>query len=1150
MIRTVVIAAFTLLLAENALAQDRPNVVLIISDDAGWADFGFVRDVDPVANPGARGAIPTPNLDRLASAGVSFNNAYTGSVCSISRAMITTGRYGNRFGYGNNIISDTSPIGSSPTDQGLPTSEVTIWERMQSVGYSTAAVGKWHIGQHANDGSTPGNRPENQGVQLFEGLWEGSRSYSVGSETGAQALRRTVSDGAGVVTQNSLIEGDYAGQYVTDVLGNLSVDYVRANAANSAAPFFLYTSFTAPHTPMQATAEDLQYIDSLGIPGFTGSRRTYAAMQYAMDRNVGKLLDAIEDPNGDGDSSDSIANNTLLLFINDNGGDCCDVDPNFSSNGALRNGKGSQFEGGIRVPMIVAGAGVNAAARGTFSQDLVHAIDLLPTAFAGAGGGVFGESEVIDGKNLLPYINGELGGVAHDNLFLPRFSNQQSAVRQGDWKYMYQPDTGYQLYDLANNPSESNNVVSSPANAALVGELHQLLASYHVQMDKPRHDNQALSTNQFDHFLFRDDAFTTAAFSGVGAWQNADSPAGAQTATFTDGYANNRLTFRAKSSGDYTVTNDLNSVGGFAYMTNRLTLASSTAALGAGHKATLNGKGLLMVTSLDGEAAEVRLDATDVHADRFTFQIDQVIEVYDNLTVTGDGNQRFVFGADIREFRPGRNLVKQGSAEATFGGEVAITGTLDLQQGKVAFTNGAVHGDMVVRSGVSIRVGEVGIIPSTGGGEPPLQFVQSGLELDYNAGNDLSGDAIWLDGAGAADNVTFNHPAATSPVSTAAFPALTAAYRIPESGPAAGLTNYFETAGPRSRLDATFELVFNITNPAAGADQVLFEAGGAARGVALVLNGAALTFNVDGDADDLNLTTTLQPGWNQVIGVIDLENGGDAIAMYLNGELVGSLSGQTVGDWAGGNPLGIGAGASSSTGVASATGNPFHGDIAIARYYAGAAFGLPEVEQNYQWLLQGNAPPTGVDAVTLSVDGDLVLEPGASIELDLLSPQHHDRVSVAGNVELSGVLVVSAASGFAPSAGDTYRIVDGRTLSGAFQSEQLPALASGLMWQVLSDGVSTTLLVTLSGDYNGDGAVDAADYTVWRDMDGQETAAGTRADGNGDGVVDQLDYDVWSAHFGQAISLEAATTSTPEPSGASLTLLGGLLLNWMKGDGR
>ncbi|MEO0531085.1 MAG: sulfatase-like hydrolase/transferase, partial [Planctomycetota bacterium] len=450
----------------------QPNVVLIISDDAGWADYGFMRNATSAANPGNRGIVPTPHLDAIAGAGVTFTNAYTGSVCSPSRAMITTGQYGTRFGYGSNIQGGTGAINTAATVQGLPTSAVTIWERMQAVGYDTAAVGKWHIGEHANGGGQLGNRPENQGVEHFEGLWGGSRGYFVDGATGTQALRRTVSDGAGSVSSNAVVESQYTGQYVTDVFGDQSADYIRDQATNDSDPFFLYTSFTAPHTPMQATASDLAFIDSLNEPGFTGTRRTYAAMQYAMDRNVGKILDALNDPNGDGNTSDSVADNTLLLFINDNGGDCCDVGPNASNNGDLRNGKGSQFEGGMRVPMLVAGAGVNAAARGTVSEDLVHAIDLVPTAFSGAGGGAFAPTEVIDGKNLLPYINNEMPGVAHEDLFISRFNNQQSAVRKGPWKYMYQNGTGYQLYNLDSDLDESNNVVSVPGNAAVVEEMH------------------------------------------------------------------------------------------------------------------------------------------------------------------------------------------------------------------------------------------------------------------------------------------------------------------------------------------------------------------------------------------------------------------------------------------------------------------------------------------------------------------------------------------------------------------------------------------------------------------------------------------------------------------------------------------------------
>ena len=919
--------------------------------------------------------------------------------------------------------------------------------------------------------------------------------------------------------------------------------------ANDSDPFFLYTSFTAPHTPMEATASDLAFIDSLNEPGFTGNRRTYAAMQYAMDRNVGKILDTLEDPNGDGDMSDSIADNTLLLFINDNGGDCCDSGPNSSDNGDLRNGKGSQFEGGMRVPMIVAGAGVNAGVQGTVSQDLVHAIDLVPTAFIGAGGGAFDPSETIDGVNLLPFINNEVAGVAHDDLFIPRNNNQQSAIRWGQWKYMYQNGTGYQLYDLDANLGETNNVVSNPANAAVVEELHQRLAAYHVQMDKPRYDNQADETNQFDHFLFREGAFVTAAFSSTGAWVNGNNPGASQTATWRDGYADNRLTFRAKANGGYQIANDLSSAGGFAYMVNRIDYDSATAALVGENTATFNGLAVMMTNDRDGVAPEINLDATDATAGAFTFQVNHDIEAYDDLTFRGDGNQRFVFGGEIREFRPGRNITKVGNANVEFGGRVKVTGVVELQGGRVAFTNGDVGGDLIVQNSVSLQVGGVGIVPGDGGGgDPPLEIVSTGLDLNFDAALDTPGDSLWSDSSPTATSIDFGVPTNPVAVDTATFPFLSQAYSIGGVGGANGLNNFFENSGPRSRQDGTFEVVFQVIDTNAGNDQVLIEAGGAARGIAMVLNDGVLTFNVDGDASDIELMTPVSAGWHHAVGVIDLTNGQDSISLYLNNQLVGTLNGQTIDDWSGGNLLGLGEGASSVTGVSSGVlvdlGRA-EGDIAIARFYSDIAFGTSEVDQNYQWLLQEMQSVETNPAVVLSVDGAFTINSGASLELDLLSTADFDRVEATGAVQLAGDLDVQGSDGFDPTLGETFTVVSGATLSGGFESVTLPALDANEMWQVIYGASDVSLLVTVAGDYNGDGSVDAADYTVWRDNLGQQVSALVGADGDGDGMVTSADYDIWQANFGT--SIPGPSTAIPEPDTAALMTLAALIGRWIGG---
>jgi arylsulfatase A-like enzyme len=1063
------IAVLPTLLVAPKPAASQSNVVVIISDDAGWADYGFMRNAVSAADPGNSGAVPTPNLDALAARGVTFTNAYTGSVCSVSRAMITTGQYGTRFGYGLNIAgSDTTPINNAATVQGLPTNITTIWERMQSAAYDTAAVGKWHLGQHANGGGLLGNRPENQGIEFFQGLWGGSRNYTVGDVTGSGQLRETISDGAGGIISNNSIESNYSGQYVTDVFGDQSAEYIRNQAEGS--PFFLYSSFTAPHTPMQATATDLAFIDSLGEPAFSGNRRTYAAMQYAMDRNVGKIMAALEDPAGDGTDaghdSDNILDETLIVFINDNGGDCCDSGPNASDNGALRNGKGSQFEGGMRVPMIIAGAGVNASAAGSVSTDLVHSVDIVPTALIGAAGGSFGPDDVIDGVNLLPYINGTANTPHHD-LFINRYSNQQSAVRMGQWKYMYQTGPGYQLYDLDADIGESNNLAGNPANAATVQQLHQLMASYQVQMDKPRHDNQADDTNQFDHFRFREDSFAAAAFSSQNAWTNGATGTGSFTASWRDGYANNELTFRTKPSGDYTVTNDLTSAGGFAYMANRINLVSQAAPLTTARTATINGQPVMMVNRLDGMGPTVNLDATDAMAKTFTFNVDHDIEVYDDLTIQGNGNQKFVINGQLREFRAGRNVTKIGTSEVTLGGGVDISGNLDVQDGKVAFTNGQVRGHVLARTGTSLVVGGTGF-NEQGPAPPAPEIVMTGLSLDYDAASDISGDSLWTEAGGSGSNLSFPSSANVVSVSDPAFPGIRQAYNIPTSGKATGLGDYFEAGGTsaqRSREDATFEVWFHVSDTAAGSEQVIFE-GGATRGVSMTLANGTVKFNVDGDGSLLTLADTVGIGWHQAVGVIDLvgasdDLSNDSMSLYVDNTLVGTHNNVLIDDWAGGNNVGIGGDAGGTAG-----GSPvdYHDNVAIVRYYNDFLFGAAEVDQNFQVALfdpgMGSVVPT-----RLSIDGDYFQADGATLQIDLLDVATHDAVEVTGTATVDGILEVSAISGFAPTVGDSYTVLTAMGgISGQFAAVELPQV-SGIRWQV--EYVENTVVINaLKGRYH------------------------------------------------------------------------------------
>ncbi len=734
--------------------------------------------------------------------------------------------------------------------------------------------------------------------------------------------------------------------------------------------------------------------------------------------------------------------------------------------------------------MIIAGAGVAPSAVGTTYDGLVHMIDVVPTALASAGG-QFASTDVIDGVNLLPYINGETQGPAHEVLWMRGQGGDDSAIRKGDWKLMYQPSGGFRLFNVTNDIGETTNLAD--ANPQKVDELKRLSTDYEVQMDKPRYDLHAPGVNDFDEFCFREDAFPSAAWSTGNAWVNNQTGATATMKRY-DGYANGVLVFRNKAAGSYTLTNDMRRQGGQEMMANQIRLENRPGALNGDGTATINGEGVLLANSLAGAAPEVRLDATISGPNSYTYDVALELQLYDDLTITGNGNQRFALSGGLREYRPGRSVTKTGSAQLAIGGGVDLSGTLDLQGGEVELTDSEFRGNLVARSGVTLRIGPAGIVPADGGNQgPPLEIVMSGLDLNFDAALDPAGDAEWTDVAFPGPNQALTFAGGRSPVdvSSTKFPGLTKAYRIPQSGGASGLNNHFEdnVGTPRSHLDATFEVVFNVTNTSAGGDQVIFEAGGEYRGVSFVLNNNTLTLDVDGDSNDLEIDAGITAGWHHAVGVIDLKPGDDTVSLYLDNVLIGSLNGNAF-DWAGGNAVGIGAGSLSTTGVSpGSTGNRFHGDVASARFYADTAFGAAEVNQNYDALsfVPGNL---GQPAVALMLQGDWTLEAGATLELDLLDAASFDSVAAAGSVSLAGKLVASASDGFTAELGDVFTVVTGATVNGGFSGFDLPSLADDQMWQVQQSTSQVSLLVTLAGDYNGDGQVDAADYTVWRDAHG------------------------------------------------------------------
>jgi arylsulfatase A-like enzyme len=429
--RCVLAAVVFGLLGGCATAERPPNVVLIVSDDAGYADV-FAGGVSGVA---------TPHLDRLASEGTRFGSGYvTASVCSPSRAGLLSGRYQQRFGHEFNLGGEAERAGS-----GMPGEVVTIAEMLGGAGYATGLVGKWHVGQGE------GQDPLSQGFDEFDGILHGSRSYFRRDPDD----RRVLYDGQEVIAE----PGDL---YLTDWMGDRSVEFIDRHAGS---PFFLMASFTAPHTPMEATEADLASVGAELAAGTEERRRVYAAMMRSLDRNVGRILDEID---GRG-----LREDTIVFFVNDNGG----ATNNGSDNGALRGMKGSKWEGGVRVPFAVRWPGV-AEAGGVFDGP-VSSLDIAATAASAAG--LDTDSLGLDGVDLRPLLAGERGANAGRALYWRR--GVAAAVRSGKWKLIRSEGNPTLLFDLEADPSETRDLAAE--RPEVVSRLLAALEAWEAGLGEP-----------------------------------------------------------------------------------------------------------------------------------------------------------------------------------------------------------------------------------------------------------------------------------------------------------------------------------------------------------------------------------------------------------------------------------------------------------------------------------------------------------------------------------------------------------------------------------------------------------------------------------------------------------------------------------------
>ncbi len=404
----------------DTVANERPNVLVIVADDLGYHDVGF-NGLDDFS---------TPNIDRLAGDGVICRNGYASHpYCAPTRAGLMTGRYQHRFGFeGNPAKGDVV--------NGLPASETTLADRLATAGYETVGIGKWHLGEGKH------HHPVRRGFDSYFGFLEGSRSYF---KTDCQWLslgdNDTIESRAPLPTSRN--------DYLTDLLTDEAVAFIQRPRDK---PYFMYLAYNAPHTPMQATQSWLDRVPDISDK----KRRTYAAMVTALDDGIGRVRAAIAEQ-GETDQ-------TLVFFFSDNGG----ITPvNAASNEPFSGMKGTLLEGGIHVPYVVSWPGKVPA--GTEYKPGVMTFDVFATACGAAG--VSDIDDSLDSVDLVPFLAGESSGHPHDVLYWRTGQGFQLSARKGPHKFLHVHGTDDRVFDLSRDVTESRpGVAVKPADADALGQ--------------------------------------------------------------------------------------------------------------------------------------------------------------------------------------------------------------------------------------------------------------------------------------------------------------------------------------------------------------------------------------------------------------------------------------------------------------------------------------------------------------------------------------------------------------------------------------------------------------------------------------------------------------------------------------------------------
>jgi arylsulfatase A-like enzyme len=432
---------FAVVFAAPVRGDETPNVVFLLADDLGREDCGFMGGKE----------IQTPHIDKLARAGAILDAFYAQPVCSPTRAAFMTGRYPMRHGLQVGVVRPWAQYG-------LPLEERTLPEALQEAGYATAIVGKWHLGHFR-----PEYLPTKRGFDHQYGHYNGALDYFTHIRDGGFDWHKD--------DQVCRDEG-----YSTHLLAKDAVQFVADTAGKK--PFFLYVPFNAVHTPHQVPAEYLRPYSNL-----KGERRKYAGMLAAMDEAIGQIVDAVEKA--------GVRGNTLFVFSSDNGGPGPGT---VTDNGKYRAGKGTLYEGGVRVAAFATFDG-RIKAGDTVTEPL-HIVDWYPTLLKLCGAKA--EQKLpVDGFDLWPVLT-EGKSSPHKTILINTTPNA-GAVRAGDWKLVIKtgaedPDgrelnknegtESVELFNLKDDPYEKRNLADQ--NPEKVNELKAALEDFAKQAVAPK----------------------------------------------------------------------------------------------------------------------------------------------------------------------------------------------------------------------------------------------------------------------------------------------------------------------------------------------------------------------------------------------------------------------------------------------------------------------------------------------------------------------------------------------------------------------------------------------------------------------------------------------------------------------------------------